>query len=162
MPPAHGEQKISSFNFGITEKKGPIQIVSEQLEIHRTEGKAIYKGNVMGKQGDSTILCERLTIFFDKEMNAVQRIIAEGRVRIQTEGRVATAGKADIDSMHRSVVLTENPTIEEGQNNIRGSKITIYLDTERSIVEGEPGHKIQTTIFPTKDVKAQNTGTTRK
>jgi lipopolysaccharide export system protein LptA len=154
----YGDERRSPFDFGITEKKNPIVIVSKQLEIHQKEGQAIYRGTVMGKQGDSTLYCEKLTIFFDRDGNTIKRIVAEGKVKIETEGRIAIAGKAEFDSIERTVILTENPSLQEGENIIKGSKITIFLDKGRSLIESDPGQKISTVIYPKRDEKKSNAG----
>lgn len=53
----------------------------------------------------------------------------------------ATAGKAEYDVKADMIVLTEdNPTIQRGSGNtLSGSKITLWLSTERLKVESDPG-----------------------
>ncbi|MBN2640384.1 MAG: hypothetical protein JXR78_01890 [Victivallales bacterium] len=53
----------------------------------------------------------------------------------------ATAGKAEYDVKADMIVLTEdNPSIQRGSGNtLSGSKITLWLSTERLKVESDPG-----------------------
>ncbi len=146
-----GQEK--AFDFGSTDSEEPIHVVANELEILRGEGKAVYSGDVVAKRGVSTLYSDTLTIFFDTEKNEVKRIVAEGNVKILSEGRTATAGRAEFDNLTRTVVLLEHPTIFQGKDIIKGSKITIFIDEERSIVESEPGQKVDTTIFPKKETE---------
>ncbi len=146
-----GEEKAS--NFGFADSKEPIYVQAKELEIFRREGKGIYRGDVVAKQGGSTLYSDTLTIFSDTEKDEVKRIIAKGHVKIVSEGTTATAGRVEFDNLARTVVLMENPVVVQDKDIIRGSKITIFLDEQRSIVESEPGQKVNTTIFPKKETK---------
>lgn len=146
-----GEEKAS--DFGFSDSKEPINVQAKELEIFRREGKGIYKGDVVAKQGGSTLYSDTLTIFSDTEKGEIIRIIAKGHVKIVSEGRTATAGRVVFDNLARTVVLMENPVVVQDKDIISGSKITIFLDEQRSIVESEPGQKVNTTIFPKKETE---------
>lgn len=151
-----GQEK--AFDFGGADSKEPIHVVSNELEIFRGEGKAIYRGDVVAKQGASTLYSDTLTIFFDTEKDEVKRIIAKGHVKILSEGRTATAGRAEFDNLTQTVTLMDQPTIIQGKDIIKGSKITYFLNEERSIVESEPGQKVKTTIYPKKETEKGEEG----
>jgi lipopolysaccharide export system protein LptA len=61
-------------------------------------------------------------------------------------------------------VLTENPVVHDGPNEILGDRIVVYIDENRSVVEGGP-KRVKATLIPDKKdggagPKAAKPGTT--
>jgi len=46
------------------------------------------------------------------------------------------------------IVLTENPSVQQGRDVVEGHKIIILLNENRSIVEGSETKRVKATIFP--------------
>ena len=67
---------------------------------------------------------------------SVKQIEATGHVRIEKETGNATANKAVFDNSRRVVTLTGDPVAWEKGTRVSGEKIIIYLDEDRSVVEG--------------------------
>lgn len=67
---------------------------------------------------------------------SVKQIEATGHVRIEKETGNATASKAVFDNNRRVVTLTGDPVAWEKGTRVSGEKIIIYLDEDRSVVEG--------------------------
>ena len=67
---------------------------------------------------------------------SVKQIEATGHVRIEKETGNATSGKAVFDNSRRVVTLTGDPVAWEKGTRVSGEKIIIYLDEDRSVVEG--------------------------
>jgi lipopolysaccharide export system protein LptA len=77
----------------------------------------------------------------------VQNIVAVGNVRIDQGQRWAVGGHAVFDQGQRTLVLTENPVLHDGPNVVAGDRVVVYLDENRSIVEG--GRKrVKATLYP--------------
>src|SRR5205807_176813 len=58
--------------------------------------------------------------------------------------------KAVFDQTQRTLVLTENPLLHEGPNEVAGDRVIVFLDENRSVVEG--GRKrVKAVLYPTKD-----------
>jgi lipopolysaccharide export system protein LptA len=55
---------------------------------------------------------------------------------VRQEGRVALANKAVYYSKEEKIVLTGEPHIIENENKLGGERITLFMRSERSIVEG--------------------------
>ena len=68
---------------------------------------------------------------------SVQEIVAD-RQRAHRPGRRAgpTGGRAVFDQAKRTLVLTEDPVLHDGPNQVAGERVVVYLDEERSVVEG--------------------------
>ena len=73
-----------------------------------------------------------------------------GNVRIDNGARYATGGRAIFDQGRRTLVLTETPVLHDGQNEVAGDRVIVYLDEDRSVVEG--GRKrVKAVLYPGKD-----------
>jgi lipopolysaccharide export system protein LptA len=68
---------------------------------------------------------------------------ADGNVRISQGDRWATGDHAVLNQTAQTVVLTGSPVVHDGEDQITGSKITVYLKTGQSVVD-----HARTVIFP--------------
>jgi lipopolysaccharide export system protein LptA len=81
------------------------------------------------------------------DTSRVQNIVAVGNVRIDQGARWAVGGHAVFDQGQRTLVLTENPVLHDGPNVVAGDRVVVFLDENRSIVEG--GRKrVKAVLYP--------------
>jgi lipopolysaccharide export system protein LptA len=66
----------------------------------------------------------------------------------RAEGGVATADEATYDQEFERLILTGNPTVKQGNDIVKGERITIFLNEDRSVVEGSEEQKVSVTISP--------------
>ena len=66
----------------------------------------------------------------------VSRIEAIGDVKIEKEDGRATCEKAVYYQDQQKIVLTGNPVVWQRGNRVTGKTITMFLDDDRTIVEG--------------------------
>jgi lipopolysaccharide export system protein LptA len=146
----------------------PITVTSEKFTAKNIpNGKeAAFDGNVRVKQGDVTLTCDRLVIAYDEKtgagtgegkvkkfhrgldnINQMKSITASGNVKIVQNQRMALSGKALYDNMGRTITLTENPRLWQGADMLVANTITIYLDENRIVTEGDK-NPINFTINP--------------
>ena len=138
-------------------KSDVVRIVSDRLEAYEQQRQVIFIGNVVAKQGELTILGDRMTIFYLEGENPesddeglapkIDKIMVEGSVRITQKNVVATGERAVYFSAENKVVLTGEPKVHQDKNFIQGDKITLFLDSEKSIVEGGPSGPVEATIY---------------
>jgi lipopolysaccharide export system protein LptA len=50
--------------------KAPINIDSDRLDVFDKEGRAVFSGNVVAVQGDSTMRCTSLNVFYEQNRGA--------------------------------------------------------------------------------------------
>jgi lipopolysaccharide export system protein LptA len=134
-----------------------VHIVSDRLEAYEQQRQVIFIGNVVAKQGELTILGDRMTIFYLENENPesnneelgtkIDKIMVEGSVRITQKNVVATGERAVYFNEENKVVLTGEPKVQQEKNFIQGDKITLFLDSEKSIVEGGPSGPVEATIY---------------
>jgi lipopolysaccharide export system protein LptA len=79
----------------------------------------------------------------------VKEMVATGNVRIDQGTRWAVGGRATYEQELRTLVLTENPVLHDGPNIVIGERVTVYLDENRSVVEG--GQKRVKAVFHPND-----------
>jgi lipopolysaccharide export system protein LptA len=146
---SHGQAAIA--------KDVPVHIVSDRLEAYQQQQKVIFIGNVLAKQGELTIRGDRMTIFYLEEGNSksneesltgkIDRIEVDGGVHISQKEIVATGEHVVYFNEENKIILTGKPRVERGKDSIQGEKITLFLDTEKSVVEGGPSRPVEATIY---------------
>lgn len=66
LPAGAQEKKPSTpFQGFSSDNDKPVNIKADQLETHQDEQKAIFTGNVVATQGESTLTSEELTVFYE-------------------------------------------------------------------------------------------------
>ena len=129
----------------------PISVSAERLEFDYRTRVLTYKGAVKATQGDMQLQSDVLTVSLDDHAEGrVKEVVAQGDVRLSKGTRWATGGRAVFDQNNRTVVLSEAAVLHEGPNQVSGERVVVYLDEERSIVEGGNG-RVKAVLYPPKD-----------
>jgi lipopolysaccharide export system protein LptA len=129
-------------------KKEPIYITSDWMEVDQKKNTITYKGRVVTIQSEMTMRSERLTAVYDPEMKQIRQIIAEGKVNAVQGNRLATGDRAIFDEKAKTVTLTGNPVMRQGNSQVTGSRIIYYIEQDRAVAEGKDSVRVQVTIFP--------------
>jgi len=136
--------------FGFTTSRDPIDITSDSVEADQKQSTVTFKGNVVAKQGDTTLYSNTLIIIYDPDTKKLKEMIAIGNVKIVQLERRATSQKATFYQDENKAVLDGEAVVREGENIIRGERVTFYVDEERSVVEPGKGGRVSTHITPSK------------
>lgn len=133
----------------------PIAVRSDKLEFSYRERLLTYTGQVVVTQGDLTLKADvlKVTITEDAQRQQLEQIVALGGVEITQGSRAASGGKAVFDQRHRTIELSDNAVLTEGPNKISGDRVIVYLDEERSVVEGGD-KRVQALLFPGENLEA--------
>lgn len=126
----------------------PITIKSSQLSADNKGKTAIFTGKVVAKQGDITIYSDKLTINYGDKKGEVEKIEADGNVRIIQENSIGLAAHAVYESALGRITLTGKPRVMKGQNTTMGKTIIYLIDEQRSVVTGDASDPVVTTIHP--------------
>ncbi|ROQ91016.1 lipopolysaccharide transport periplasmic protein LptA [Desulfosoma caldarium] len=142
------------------EPSAPIQIASDRMVADQKSRTVVFEGHVVVKQGTMTITAEKLTVYGVEKAKGsgvasgqvtgdqIDRIEAEGNVVISEGDRVATSKKALLDNRQQKVVLMGDPILVQGKDKVQGDLITLYLQEQRSVVEGRAGRPVQAVFHP--------------
>jgi lipopolysaccharide export system protein LptA len=135
----------------------PIVIHSDTLLFDQQQRMITFEGEVRARSDDLQVDCDKMVVYLNEdpssnpsvESGRIEKIIALGEVVInRSEGGVAKAGKAVFYQNEEKVVLTENPSIQQGPDLAEGHRIVIYLKENRSIIEGNASQRVKATLFP--------------
>ncbi len=141
------EGKKSSSAFELN-KKDPIYITADWMEVDQTKNTITYKGRVVTVQTEMTMRSETLTAYIDPETKKMKQIVAEGKVNATQGNRVATGEKAVFDDTAKTVTLTGSPVMRQGNSQVSGVKIIYYNEQDKAVTEGDGKVRVQATIFP--------------
>jgi lipopolysaccharide transport periplasmic protein LptA len=116
-------------------KREPIVVTSDRMEADELGNTVTFIGGVTLKKETMTVTSDHLVVYYDTVTKGVREIEAEGTVVVHQEGRVARAHKAVYYSKEEKIVLTGEPRIIENENQLGGERITMFMRSERSLVE---------------------------
>ena len=128
----------------------PIEVTAQQLEALRAQGQTIFTGGVVAKQGDITLYCDKLVVFSQEQQQQqqVDRLEASGHVRVVQLDRTGTAEKAIYQRQQGILELIGSAELHQGQNQVSGDEITLFLHENRSIVKSGDGGRVKAVLFP--------------
>lgn len=127
----------------------PIEITADRLSADNAKNSVTFEGAVHAKQGDVTLDADRIFAEYSRAAGAIEKIVADGNVRVSQTGRSATAARAVFYNLEQRIVLSGNTVLTQGENLLKGETLTIYLKENRSVVSGgEGGGRVTGVIYP--------------
>lgn len=166
--PAGGRRPSAFGELG--SNKEPIKIDADRLDVFDKEGRAVFAGNVVAVQGDSTMKCSLLTVFYEAGRgasaagqagretaqanplggdSAIRKINCKGPVTIVSKTQVATGDNAEFDRTRNKVLLIGNAALNDGPNVMRGERVAYDLNTGIANLEGGgQGGRVRALIVP--------------
>jgi len=136
-----------------------IRITSEKMEVKDQKGTVVFTGNVVAKKGDLTIYSDILEVYYAKKGAAassgkgskgkrtLEKIVVRGHLRIVQGKRRATAKKAVYYKPREKIVLIKDARIWDGANTIKGDKITLFVNENRSVVESSGKDRVEAVVY---------------
>jgi lipopolysaccharide export system protein LptA len=140
-------------------KDQPIQIESASLEVRDKSKIATFYGNVQVVQGDTTMKCQTLVVFYGAEDGAgkiaasnepaaakpqapgqpapiipqsaqdIRRIEARGSVTVVTKDQNASGDVGVYDLKAKTITLTGNVVVTQGKNVLHGDRVVVDTTT---------------------------------
>lgn len=115
---------------------GPIQIKANSLNLDYKGNSVEFTGSVHAQQSGTTLTSKSLKVLYGDKFGDIKQVIATGDVKMVQGGRWATGQRAVLDEVKHTVEMTGQPVIHDGPDQVAGRRIIIYLDSEKSFVEG--------------------------
>lgn len=128
-----------------SDNNAPIQIEADSLEVRDTEKRAVFKGNVDVRQGETTMKTARLDVFYDGSVTpggvggnqGISRIEAKGKVIVTSGNNTATGGQAVFNMKTQIVVMSGGRVVLTQCNNVVvGKKLTVNLTNNKASLSG--------------------------
>jgi lipopolysaccharide export system protein LptC len=134
----------SAFQGFSASRDKPVQITSNTLEVRDKEKKAIFAGNVLVAQADATMKCKMLDVYYDQDGDGpsdqqVRRLEARGGVVVTQKDQTATGDTAIFDVRTNTVILSGDVVSTQGQQVIKGERLTIDLTSSVWRIGGRVG-----------------------
>jgi len=136
----------------------PIQIEAASLEMRDKDKAATFTGNVKVVQGDTTMLCKSLVVFYDNNpapgakkpamksatpgptgSSSIKRLEAEGGVTVTQKDQTVTGKRGVFDMRANTVTMIGNVLLTKEKNVLQGDRLIVDLTTGVSRVESEKG-----------------------
>jgi lipopolysaccharide export system protein LptA len=178
---------VQSLLQGGQDKDQPVQIEATSLEVRDKDKKATFSGDVQVVQGDTTMKCQKLVVFYGQEVGIAQagapapdakpaptsalpgpkgaqnirRIEARGGVTVITKDQNASGDLGVYDLAAKTITLTGNVVVSQGQNVIHGERVVVDTVTGNARVEsnnqggGATPSRVRALIQPS---QGQNSG----
>jgi lipopolysaccharide export system protein LptA len=146
----------------------PVKIESNSLEVRDKSRQATFSGEVKLTQGETTIQCQTLVVFYEdtpastataakKGAPAAQKtaaaptpapggqqiklVEARGDVLVTQKDQTARGDKGVFDAKANTVLLTGNVAVTQGTNVLRGERMLVNLTTGITTVESDKADK---------------------
>jgi lipopolysaccharide export system protein LptA len=134
--------------FALGGDRGPVRIDADAMEFDYKTRVLTYRGSVMVTQADMKLRSDTLRVTLDMEHpDKPREVVAEGNVQIDQRERRATGGKAVFDNAARTVTLSEQARLQDGPNEVAGERVVVFLDEQRSVVEGGE-ERVRAILYP--------------
>jgi len=136
----------------------PVNIKADALEVRNQKKVATYTGHVHLVQGDTTLRCNTLIVYYDGDQaggqapaaksagpapaggGSIRYMEAIGQVVVVQRDQTATGDKAVYDMKTNSVTLSASKdgfvAVTQGPNIVQGPRLVVHLDTGVSHFEG--------------------------
>jgi lipopolysaccharide export system protein LptA len=149
----------------------PIKITSNSLEVRDKEHQATFVGNVIAVQGDSTLRCKKLVVFYEDNSGPaaapkpgqkassnqqIKRLDCKGDVVIVQKDQTATGDNGTFEMKTNKALLTGNVVVTQGENVIRGDQLEIDMTTGVSRIESHNKGRVDALIKPNSPPGAQS------
>lgn len=141
-------------------REKPVKIDAASLEVRDKNKIATFSGNVQVVQGDTTLRCKTLAVFYDQETSGnampaaqpgpggqqrIRRLEAKGDVIVTQKDQTATGDRGIFEMAANTVTLDGNVVVRQGQSVLRGKRLTVNLTTG---VSNFDGGRVEGLFFP--------------
>jgi lipopolysaccharide export system protein LptA len=166
-PPPPAADSVPNALQGFQQNRNqPVNIQASRLEVRDKDKIATFTGNVKVVQGDTTMHCKVLVVFYEKKDEAqgaqaqagakpgapmpaaapgpggssqINRLEAKGNVVVTQMDQTATGDTGQFDMKSNTVTMTGNVLLTQGSNVLRGEKLVVDLTTGVSRVDSGGG-----------------------
>lgn len=135
----------------------PIEIASDNLEVLQDQSKAIFSGNVIAKQGTTTMKSSSMTVYYassgegESAGQGINRIEASGNVVFVTPQETAQGDKATYNVATKTIDLVGNVVLTREENILKGSALNYNMQTKRSVLSAGNTGRVRGLFVPGKN-----------
>jgi lipopolysaccharide export system protein LptA len=144
-------------------------------EMRDKDKAATFSGNVKVVQGDTTMLCKTLVVFYDNDQSgkksamksatpgpagssSIKRLEAQGGVTVTQKDSTVTGDRGVFDMRTNTVTMHGNVLLTKDKNVLRGDRLVVDLTTGVSRVESNSGRAGRVQAAPSSAQQGGNGG----
>jgi len=169
---AQGQNVPNALQGFARNRNEPVRINANSLEVRDKEKIAVFSGNVVVTQGDTTLKSKDLKVYYDGSVapgtmpaptapaqggasadatdpmksGQIRKLEALGGVLVKTRDQTASGDSGTFEMKSQTVTLTGKPVVlTQGPNVIRGQRLVVDLVTGVSRFEGG---RVESLIVP--------------
>lgn len=125
----------------------PIEIEADELEVLDADNVAIFRGSVVVVQGTATLRTRELRVHYQEggdgaigptSNQGLRLLEAMGAVEIRSDDQFASGDRAEFDFIAELITLTGDVLLQQGENLVRGQRLTVDLNTRESRLDSAP------------------------
>jgi lipopolysaccharide export system protein LptA len=162
QPQAQTNKGVPNALQGFSENRGqPIAIEASRLEVRDKSKVATFSGNVKVVQGDTTLRCKSLVVFYEDQgtpgaakaatpgpggSQQISKLEARGGVIVTQKDQTATGELGLFDMRTQVVTLSGGVVVSQGQNVVRGDRLEVDLTTGVSRVHAKSNEPVRMLI----------------
>jgi lipopolysaccharide export system protein LptA len=122
------------------DSRAPIDVDADRIDVLDQQNQAIFTGNVRVRQGNLTLEADRIKVAYSRPVKGdpvIQRLDADGNVRLATPSERASSRFGIYDVSKRILTLIGNVVLTQGTTKVQGNRLTIDLASGRSTLDGK-------------------------
>ena len=124
-----------------------INILSDKLEIIRTDNISIFTGNVHAYEKDLEIWSEKLVITSSENEENIEEITANGDIKIIRNDVTIHGNQARYDTINNLLFVYGNVEVNRNKNIIVCDELILDLENSTSIMKSKSKKRVEATIF---------------
>ena len=147
--------------------KEPISVEADHLEVFDKEKRAVYSGNVVVVQGESTMKSGKMIVFYANDGqegtsqpaqnaapalgngNSLRRLETYEGTTIVSKDQIAVGNQGVYDKETNRMILTGNVALTQNGNVTKGEKLVYDLNTGVAVVEAAPNSgRVKSLLVP--------------
>lgn len=139
---------ILLFSFtAFTANATEIKIISDKLEITRTDNTSIFSGNVYAIQDNLKIWSDKLIVTSSKDEKTINNIDALSNVKILRDELSINGDKAKYDPNKNSLIVIGEVKVKQNENIIFCDEIIVDLENSSSIMKSDSTKRVEALII---------------
>lgn len=147
VPVTNGEE-VSSTHFMSRDQAGVLSVTSSKMTLKNQQNTILFEGDVVVERDNSTLKANNVEVIFTggireeggadllEKKREISTITAKGDVKFVQGARTILADKVIYYRNEDKMIFSGKPNVHEGQDELKGEKITVFLKEDRVIVEG--------------------------
>ena len=125
-----------SFGGAKQDRKQPVTIDADQLDVEQSSNKTVFIGNVIAIQGVLRLEAPFLQVDYDETSKAIALITATGGVKLENGVETATSDHAVYDLKTGLIEMTGDVLLNQDTTTIAGPMLIIDVEKGTGLMQG--------------------------